>query len=235
MNMPYQKLLQSLGDAAHKLFALGHSCHVSEKLLSNVLPASIVEQLKSGKILIAEAYPDVSVVFADIVNFNELSATYPPETVVEILNELFSHFDDLTEKWGIEKIKTIGDAYMAVAGVPEHRSNHARVAAELALEMLDFVANYNKEQHARYDIRIGISSGPVVAGVIGKKKLSYDVWGETVNLASRMESEGEDNRIQVSESSYEYLKQDFFFEERDKRVKKGGERIKAYILTSRRS
>jgi adenylate cyclase len=166
----------------------------SESLLLNILPASISARLKDGQESIADGIPACSVLFADIVGFTELSARMQPEALVRLLNRVFSAFDDLCEKHGLEKIKTIGDAYMVASGLPTPRPDHAEAMAAMALDMRAAVA----ELGDGLGVRIGIHSGPVVAGVIGKRKFSYDVWGDTVNTASRMESHGLRDRIQVT-------------------------------------
>ncbi|HSN17096.1 MAG TPA: adenylate/guanylate cyclase domain-containing protein, partial [Gammaproteobacteria bacterium] len=162
----------------------------SEQLLLNILPAPIAQRLKQDPGAIADSFADVSVVFADIVGFTQLSSHTPPAEIVRLLNDLFSRFDELSGRLGVEKIKTIGDAYMACAGLPVERADHAAVAAELALGMREALAVFCREQKVQVDIRIGINSGPVVAGVIGLRKFIYDLWGDTVNTASRMESHG---------------------------------------------
>ncbi len=174
----------------------------SEKLLLNILPPSIAQRLKQKHQPIADAFDDVTVLFADIVGFTELSSQIPPQELVQLLNLIFSAFDTLVEAYGLEKIKTIGDAYMVVGGLPQPRADHAEAIAALALDMQAEVARFNEETGCSLNIRIGINSGPVVAGVIGIKKFIYDLWGDTVNLASRMESHGEPGQIQITQSTY---------------------------------
>ena len=170
----------------------------SEVLLLNVLPQPIAERLKQGESTIADSFTEVSVLFADVVDFTKLSARMPPAELVDLLNELFSAFDHLTEKHGLEKIKTIGDAYMVVGGLPHPRTDHAEAIAEMALDMQDEVARLNAEHSLWLQIRCGINSGPVVAGVVGTTKFIYDLWGDTVNTAARMESHGVGGRIQMT-------------------------------------
>ena len=184
----------------------------SETLLLNILPEKIAIRLKNNTKIIADRFESVSVLFADIVNFTQISASMKPNEVVEFLNYLFIKFDQLTEKYHLEKIKTIGDAYMVAAGIPEINANHAKTLFLFAQDMLHILEEYNETHDQNLQIRIGISSGPVVAGVIGKKKFIYDLWGDTVNIASRMESYGQQGRIQVSSATYNILKDDFEFE-----------------------
>lgn len=184
----------------------------SETLLLNILPEKIAFRLKNNTEIIADRFESVSVLFADIVNFTQISASMKPNEVVEFLNYLFIKFDQLTEKYGLEKIKTIGDAYMVAAGIPEVNENHAKTLFLFAQDMLNILEEYNEAFDRDLQIRIGISSGPVVAGVIGKKKFIYDLWGDTVNMASRMEAYGQQGRIQVSSTTYKILNKEFEFE-----------------------
>ncbi len=206
----------------------------TEQLLLNVLPKSIAEQLRGGVKTVAKYYPEVSVLFADIVSFTELSFAQGPDAIVKILHELFSGFDALVEKHGLEKIKTIGDAYMAIAGAPIQRDDHAEAIAELALGIRDSVLGYNKAHATSYAIRIGINTGPVVAGVIGTKKFSFDLWGETVNIASRMESQGIANEVQVTQATLAKLQDKYVLEERGDVDIKGKGTQKTYLLKGRR-
>lgn len=173
----------------------------SDRLLLNVLPVSIAERLRGGESSIAEHFDSVSVIFADLVGFTALSMQVKPAEMVKLLNGIFSTFDSLAGKHGLEKIKTIGDAYMAVAGLPEASADHAEAAAEMALDMLSAIALMNRVQGTNLGMRIGIHSGPVVAGIIGTRKFAYDLWGDTVNTASRMESHGQGGRIHVSQAT----------------------------------
>lgn len=205
----------------------------SNALLLNILPQEIADILKNGQGIIADHFDNVSILFADIVNFTPLSATMTPTELVELLNAVFSHLDALVDKYGVEKIKTIGDCYMVAAGVPEPRPDHAHVLTRLALDIRDFV-----EQHAFQGqwlaFRIGINSGPAVAGVIGNKKFSYDLWGDTVNTASRMESQGAAGFIQVTAATYDLIKDDFICESRGHvEVKGKGEMPVWYVLRSK--
>ena len=207
----------------------------SEKLLLNILPEVIAEQLKHQPQTIADSFLEVSVLFADIVGFTELSSHTSPPELVELLNEIFCLFDELAEVHGVEKIKTIGDAYMAVAGLPSHRSDHAIAIANMALDMQKSLGKFNQEQNQSFRIRIGISTGPVVAGVIGLKKFAYDLWGDTVNTASRMESHGIPGCIQICENSYHLLKDKYILEKRGLvKIKGKGEMI-TYLLQGTKS
>jgi len=199
----------------------------SERLLRNILPESIAERLKQEPSLMAEDFHHVTVLFADIEGFTELSARLPPNQLVELLNDVFSRFDKLVEKHGVEKIKTIGDAYMVVAGLPIPCENPVERIANLAIDMLQAIKDFTD-----YDlnIRIGIHTGPVVAGVIGIKKFAYDLWGDTVNTASRMESHGVAGSIQVSASIYEILKDRFTLTPRGSIQIKGKGEMATYLL-----
>jgi len=177
----------------------------------------------------------VTVLFADIVNFTQLAARMSPTELVNLLNQIFSAFDRLAERHGLEKIKTIGDAYMAVGGVPLPRPDHAEAIAEMALDMQTAIAQLNLEQHEVFPIRIGINTGPVVAGVIGIKKFIYDLWGDTVNIASRMESEGLAGCIQVTTSTYQRLKDQYLFIERGEIPVKGRGVMQTYLLVGRKT
>ncbi len=178
----------------------------SEHLLLNILPESVVHRLKEQPTTIAEAFAEVTVLFADIVGFTQLSTQVSPQELVALLNRIFSAFDELAEKHGLEKIKTIGDAYMVVGGLPIPRKDHAEAIVNMALDMQLAINQFNVETNFNCNIRIGINTGPVVAGVIGIKKFIYDLWGDTVNIASRMESQGIPGNIQISQSTYEQVK-----------------------------
>jgi adenylate cyclase len=206
----------------------------SEKLLLNILPQTVAQRLKSDETRIADSHSDVTIMFADLVDFTKLSTNMPPAELVDLLNQVFSEFDRLAEKHGLEKIKTIGDAYMAIAGAPNARPDHAHVVADMALEMQAALANMATQTGKNLKMRIGINSGPVVAGVIGSTKFSYDLWGDTVNLASRMEQSGIPNGIQVAQATYELLKDDYAFESRGNIPLKGKGETEAYILQARK-
>lgn len=214
--------------------ALAREKERSEMLLLNILPPSIAERLKGEHMAVADGYAEVSILFADIVGFTKMSTTMTPERLVEVLNKLFSRFDLLCVKYRVEKIKTIGDAYMVCAGLPEPRQDHAVAIANFALAMQEALEEHNHEFGSDLKIRIGINSGPVVAGVIGLKKFIYDLWGDAVNVASRMESTGIANRIQVSRSTFELLREYFVFEAPRTLDIKGLGSTQAYLLTDRK-
>jgi class 3 adenylate cyclase len=205
----------------------------SERLLLNILPKLIAERMKNGETNIADSYPDVTVTVADLVGFTTLSAHIDPERVVELLNEIFSAFDLLTEKHGLEKIKTIGDAYMVAGGISLPRPDHAEASAELAINFREEIEQHNRQYNSSIRIRIGICSGPVVAGVIGRERFAYDLWSETVNLACRLESTGEPGKIQISESTYERLKEKYQFEKKHTASVQGQVDLPAYWLGNR--
>lgn len=204
-----------------------------EALLLNILPPSIAKLLQQEAGAIAEKFDAVTILFADIVKFTELSTRVSPQELVSILNTIVCRFDLLTEKHGLEKIKTIGDAYMVVGGVPLSRPDHAEAIAEMALDMQEAIAQFNTEYLTNLSLRIGINTGPVVAGVIGIKKFTYDLWGDAVNTASRMESHGIPGKIQVSETTYHLLQHQYKFEERGAIEIKGKGEMTTYFLTGR--
>ena len=202
-------------------------------MLLNVLPPTIATLLKDNARTIATYHAQASILFADIVDFTMLSAALPPSEVVEMLNAVFTRFDQLTEERGLEKIKTIGDSYMVGAGVPEARPDHAEVLAELALDMMAAASTQTFNGH-RLVLRIGINSGPVVAGVIGTRKFSYDLWGDTVNTASRIEESGLSGEIQVSATTREKIEHGFHLEEREPIEMKGKGFVQVYLLRGRK-
>ena len=200
-----------------------------EELLTNAIPRSIASRLRRGERRIAESYPATSIVFADIVGFTPWARRTSPERVVAMLDDLFTRFDELAAHHGLEKIKTIGDSYMAAAGAPESRADHAIAAVEFSRAIVDVVAEKRAASDAELQVRIGIASGPVVGGVIGTQRLLFDLWGDTVNLASRMESSGVPGRIHVSESSRNLLDNFCAFERREVDVKGLG-RLTTYLV-----
>lgn len=202
----------------------------SENLLHNLLPIAIANRLKSSYDSIAERYDNVSVMFADIVNFTPLAQELEPYIIVSLLNMFFSYFDDLVDKYGLEKIKTIGDNYMVTAGIPEPIEEHAVAIARMAIDMMDFMSQHKTRQKVKLQLRIGIHSGSVVAGVIGKKKFIFDLWGDVVNTASRLESHGLPDKIQVSQHTYELLGSKFNFECRGSVLIKGKGNMTTYFL-----
>ena len=203
----------------------------SEHLLLNILPKSVAERLKNNEELIADSHAAVTILFADLVNFTRLSIEMPPATLLALLNQVFSRFDALVEKYGLEKIKTIGDAYMVVGGAPLPRPDHAKAVALLALDMQQALAEISVANGIPLKMRIGINSGPVIAGVIGHSKFSYDLWGDTVNMASRMEQSGVAGGIQISASTYALLKDKFTTEARGIIAIKGDGNVEAYLLS----
>lgn len=205
----------------------------SDKLLLNILPKSIADRLKASDVRIADSYDEVTIMFADLVDFTQLSAGMPPAQLVDILNQVFSRFDRLAEKYELEKIKTIGDAYMVVGGVPVAREDHAVAIADMALEMQCILRELANANGHDLKMRIGINTGPVVAGVIGSKKFSYDLWGDTVNVASRMEHHGLPDAIQLTESTYRLISDQFSFEDRGVITVKGRGEVKTFLLTGR--
>jgi guanylate cyclase len=206
----------------------------SERLLTNILPSSIAERLKAAGETIADHFGSASILFADVVGFTALAQRLAPDEVVGILDELFSHFDMLVERHGLEKIKTIGDAYMAAAGVPDPSRDHARRTALLALDMREAVATSAVAVRFGLELRIGINSGPVVAGVIGSKRFLYDLWGDAVNTASRMQSQSTPGEIQITRATYELLKDEFVCRPRGTILVKGkGEMETWYLVGSR--
>jgi class 3 adenylate cyclase len=210
--------------------ALAREHQRSEALLLNILPGPIAHRLKSSRDVIAETFREASVLFADIAGFTALAARFRPEELVSILNRYFSGYDELAEKYGVEKIKTIGDAYMVAAGIPEVRDDHAAALMNMALDMIEITGRISRESGLDLAIRIGMNSGEVTAGVIGKKKFVYDLWGDTVNVASRMESHGLPGRIQVSPRTYHLLRGRFPFEHRGTIEIKGMGRQDVYLL-----
>lgn len=217
-----------------QLSALEIERHRSESLLLNVLPRRIAERLKKEpEHIIADRFESVTVLFSDIVGFTEMSARLPADEVVKRLDEVFTRFDEIAEALGLEKIKTIGDAYMVAGGIPSARADHAEAVCEMALRMRDVIEKLATTADP-IRIRIGLHTGPVVAGVIGKKKFIYDVWGDTVNAASRMESHGVPGAIQVSADAYEATKHLFEYESRGMIAVKGKGEMATYLLVRRR-
>jgi class 3 adenylate cyclase len=202
----------------------------NEELLLNVLPAPIANRLRGGEKGIADGFAEVTVAFADLVGFTALSSEMPPAEVVTLLNGLFTRFDVAAQELGIEKIKTVGDAYMAVCGLPIPVPDHAERMVRMAIRMVHITREHAMEHGVSMKLRVGINSGPVVAGVIGKSKYIYDLWGDTVNLASRMESGGIPDSVQVTRPVYEKLKDQFVFEARGEIEVKGKGNVEAWVL-----
>jgi class 3 adenylate cyclase len=203
---------------------------LSDALLLNILPAEVAARLRENPEIIADRFDDVSVLFADLVNFTGQSKDIEPEDLVRLLDNIFSRFDAVIDTHRLEKIKTIGDAYMAVAGVPSARADHAQAAARSALGIMECVHDLTWPSGDPVHVRIGIASGSAVAGVIGRKKFAFDLWGDTVNTASRMESAGEPGRIRVTEHTYELLRKDFRLEGPDQLDVKGKGSMDTWFL-----
>jgi class 3 adenylate cyclase len=202
----------------------------NERLLLNILPAPIADRLKAGSETIADAFAEVTVLFADIVGFTQLSAARPAQAIVELLNDLFTRFDLAARDFGIEKIKTIGDCYMAVCGLPDLCPDHTERMVGMALKMLQLAKECGDERGTPLQLRVGINSGPVVAGIIGRRKFIYDLWGDTVNLASRMESHGVPGGIQVTRPVFEKLQARYAFEARGAIEVKGKGSVETWLL-----
>jgi guanylate cyclase len=229
-------LLASFADQRNTaLAALRVEQEKSELLLMNILPRSIAERLKAASQTIADHFDSASIVFADVVDFTPLSQGLPPAEIVGLLDRLFSHFDTLVERHGLEKIKTIGDCYMAAAGVPDPSPDHAGRTALLALDMREAVAASAVGDGFGLELRIGINSGPVIAGVIGHKRFLYDLWGDAVNTASRMEEHGTPGEIQITRATYELLKDEFVCTRRGTIEVKGKGQMETWYLVGPRS
>ena len=220
-------------DLATRLLAIERER--SETLLLNVLPREIAPRLKAGESPIADAYADATILFADIVGFTPLTQRLAPRETVSLLDATFSQFDRIADEHGVEKIRTIGDNYMAVAGVPRPRPDHAAAVARMALAMRRYLDELRSRGEDRIDFRIGIESGPCVGGVIGLRKFVFDIWGDPVNTASRMESHGVAGRIQVGESAYAHLRGDFELEERGLVEIKGKGSLRTWFLLRERA
>lgn len=219
-------------DRAHDLLLAEQA--KSDALLLNILPQSIARQLKDGREVIAECINTASILFADIAGFTPLSAELGVERVVDLLNDLHTGFDEIMERHGLEKIRTIGDGYMAAAGVPTPRDDHAQAMVTAALEMLDFTRDLSRTYEFPIHLRIGINTGTIMAGVIGRKKFSYDIWGDPVNVASRMESQGVADCIQIAERTYELIKDDFITEPRGLIEIKGKGEMRTWFLIGKK-
>jgi class 3 adenylate cyclase len=207
----------------------------TEKLMLNILPRPIAERLKRGEQHISAHYPEVSILFSDLIGFTEMASGVSATELVRLLNDLFTRFDRRAESLGLEKIKTIGDAYMAAGGLPIPRADHAEICADMALGMFDDLAAFNQEHGRSLDMRIGINSGPVVAGVIGYTKFSYDLWGNTVNTASRMESTSLPGRVQVAPATHAALRGKFSMEVAGQVMCKGIGQVHTHFLLPRTS
>jgi class 3 adenylate cyclase len=202
--------------------------------LLNILPQVIADQLKRDNSVPPTYFQTVTILFADIVGFTALASQMSPTELVDLLGSIFSAFDQLTEHYGLEKIKTIGDAYMVVGGLPVPREDHAEAIAQMALDMQREIAHFQLDGYGTLQLRIGINTGPVVAGVIGIKKFIYDLWGDTVNVASRMESQGLPGKIQITAATYRYLQDKYICQERGTTMVKGKGEMMTYWLTGNR-
>ena len=232
-NQMYVRIIKEISERKRAEALIQQEKDTSENLLLNILPYAIADRLKLGEKIIADGFSEATVLFADIVSFTELSAKVPPVKLVCLLNEIFSEFDGLAEKYGLEKIKTIGDAYMVVGGLPMYRPDHAEAIADMALDMQNVIGKFASDLGEPFKIRVGINTGPVVAGVIGIKKFIYDLWGDAVNVASRMESHGMPDHIQVSDSTYAILKNKYNFTDRGKIMIKGKGEMQTYFLINK--
>ncbi|MGD9544087.1 MAG: adenylate/guanylate cyclase domain-containing protein [Methylocystis sp.] len=221
-------------EAREQAVKLSEERHHSEKLLNNILPGLIADRLRKGESMIAETFPEVTVLFADIVGFTELSARLGPREIVNMLNDVFGRFDKLVVEYGLEKIKTIGDCYMVVGGVPARDPLHCQKAADFAIAALHAFEDYASDFAQPLSIRIGMHTGTVVAGVVGTQKFAYDLWGDVVNVASRFESSGKPNRIHVSDSVRFRLADDFAFEEGEDMHLKGKGVMKSWFMLGRK-
>jgi adenylate cyclase len=231
----YMLLVQFVRQREEAIAELRVEQDKAESLLLNILPRPIAEKLMTDTTTIADQFQAASILFADIVDFTPLSDRLQPAEVVGILDHLFTHFDELAERYDVEKIKTIGDCYMVAAGVPTPRPDHARAMALMALEMREAMRSEDSVGHLELQLRIGINSGPVVAGVIGRKRFLYDLWGDAVNMASRMESHGTPGQIQVTRATYELLKDEFDLEKRGTVAIKGKGDVETWYLVGRAS
>jgi adenylate cyclase len=230
--------MEEMQDANSKLLSqlmreLDEERATSQSLLLNILPQPIIDRLAAGETVIADRFDAVTVLFSDFVGFTEISSEMEPHVLVGELNRLFSEFDALCERTGVEKVKTIGDAYLAVGGLPGGRADHTAAVAELAIGMLAAIEGVNASAQREWRIRIGIHTGPAVAGVIGTRKFVYDVWGDTVNVASRLESSSEPNRIHVSEAVASKLQGAFDLEPRGTVQLKGKGETTTFFIASR--
>ena len=228
-----RQLQQEIQERHEMETALRQEQQKSEQLLRNILPEAIVTQLKQFQGSLAERFDDTTVMFADIVNFTPLAAQCSPLELVNLLNQIFSEFDRLAEAHQLEKIKTIGDAYMVVGGVPVSQADHAIAVADMALAMQTTIRQFSPVDKLPLQLRIGINTGSVIAGVIGIKKFSYDLWGDTVNVASRMEAQGQPGKIQVTEATYRRLTGQFQFAPAQEITIKGKGPMRTYYLIGR--
>jgi adenylate cyclase len=231
----YEGMVQDITERRHAEAELYRQRQETERLLLSILPQSIAERLKRKQATIADSFESVTVLFADIVDFTRLSTRIAPSSLVDLLNRIFSEFDRLAEFYGLEKIKTMGDEYMLAGGLPMPCTNHAELVADMALAMQHSITEFYSDLGSSFQLRIGINTGPVVAGVIGTKKFTYDLWGETVNLASRMQTQGVPGSIQVAAATYQQLKHLYLFEERGVLDVKGFGEMSTYWLKQKKN
>jgi class 3 adenylate cyclase len=208
---------------------LTHERERTESLLRNILPASVADELKASGVTVPRRFEETSILFTDFAGFTEAMGTMPGARMVAELNEIFAAFDDIIDRRCLEKIKTIGDAYLAAAGLPEPAPDHAARCVRAALDMVAFIEQRNEHSSIKWGLRVGIHSGPVVAGVVGKRKYAYDIWGDTVNIASRMESAGEPGRVNLSAYTYDLVRDQFDCEYRGKVGAKGKGEVDMYF------
>ncbi|MBD2258410.1 adenylate/guanylate cyclase domain-containing protein [Pseudanabaena sp. FACHB-2040] len=229
----YEGIVHDISERRQMETELRQQRQQADRLLINILPYQIAQRLKVGTRTIAESFDQVSVLFADLVDFTAASSEMTPRALVKLLNEIFSIFDQLAVSHSLEKIKTLGDAYMVAGGLPTVRPDHTMAIARMALDMRDAIQHFQRPDGKPFQLRIGINTGPVVAGVIGRRKFAYDLWGDTVNIASRMEATGEPQRIQVTPGLYECLKDEFLLEKRGFVAVKGRGQMTTYWLIGR--
>lgn len=229
----YEGIVHDISERRQMETELRQQRQQADRLLINILPYRIAQRLKGGTRTIAESLDQVSVLFADLVDFTAASGEMSPRQLVKVLNEIFSMFDQLAEFHRLEKIKTIGDAYMVAGGLPLPQENHDEAIAQFALDICEAIKQFPRPDGQTFQLRVGINTGPVVAGVIGRRKFAYDLWGDTVNIASRMEATGEPQRIQVTPDLYERLKDTFLFEPRGPVAVKGRGHMTTYWLVGR--
>lgn len=235
LNVAFDKLEDKIRLSGKALSDLEAERARSEKLLHNILPAAIAERLRGGEETIAEVFPEVTVYFSDIVGFTELSAKLGPHATVNMLNAIFEKFDELVEKHGVEKIKTIGDSYMVVGGVPNRDPLHCQHIADFALETQSFIASFAKELPYPLQMRMGVHTGTVAAGVVGRKRFSYDLWGDVVNVASRFESTAQPDKIHVSEAVKVRLSDDYLFIDAGTVELKGKDATRSFVLIGKKT
>jgi guanylate cyclase len=207
----------------------------SENLIHSMLPKETAERLKNDKSLVADAYPEASILFADIVGFTSLSTKMSPTEMVDLLNEVYTYLDILVDKYDLEKIRTIGDNYMVASGVPRPRSDHAQALAYMALDICHFAQAFPAYSGVKVQFRMGISSGPLIAGVVGRKNIQFDVWGDMVNIASRMETQGVPGKVQITKETYELIKDQFVCVPRGIIQVKGVGAMETYFLEGKKT